>query len=242
MIGNDPARVVEREPTIASLRACGADRFDPVGFRFIEALSERASACPSTIRPLLEGRLARAMTDYLERFERARTEAREALAGAGERFPEAATALRQRGDNGDFGGLRQLLARLEARGRSSPLAALLDEIGRHSPDDELRSVERFRATWSRLAVERRLSRSFAQAPENAGPLNSEHLVLRSLGLMRDTSPDYLASFMSWVDALFWLEQLAADPVAAGTLPAQESAARRKRRPPSQTPLPRRSRP
>jgi hypothetical protein len=40
-------------------------------------------------------------------------------------------------------------------------------------------------------------------------MNSQHLVLRSLQRMRDIAPDYLQGFMSYVDALIWLEQ--ADP-------------------------------
>lgn len=211
-IDGDPACRSGHDRTIDALRDRGADRFDPVGFRFIEALAERTASCEKAARPLLEIRLARALADYVERFERAEAEAGKTLADASTRFPEAATALARHCGRGDFGGMRRLLARLQARGRPGALAALLDEIGRYAPEAELKSVERFRTTWSRLAVERRLRHAFAQAPDNAGPLNSEHLVLRSLGLMRETSPDYLANFMSWVDALFWLEQAAGDPV------------------------------
>jgi hypothetical protein len=46
----------------------------------------------------------------------------------------------------------------------------------------------------------------AQAPQNAGPINSHMLVLRSLGLMRDISPDYLNRFMAHVDTLLCLEE------------------------------------
>ncbi|HSW05521.1 DUF2894 domain-containing protein, partial [Aquabacterium sp.] len=35
---------------------------------------------------------------------------------------------------------------------------------------------------------------------------SHALVLRSLTLMRELSPDYLSRFMSHIDALLWLEQ------------------------------------
>ncbi len=44
-------------------------------------------------------------------------------------------------------------------------------------------------------------------PENAGPLNSHHLVHRSLLLMRDLSPEYLNRFMTYVDTLLWVDQL-----------------------------------
>ena len=45
-----------------------------------------------------------------------------------------------------------------------------------------------------------------QAPKNAGPINSHVVALRSLALMRDTSPDYLNRFMSYVDTLLCLDQ------------------------------------
>ena len=74
-----------------------------------------------------------------------------------------------------------------------------------------------RSTWSRLSADRRLTQSLAKVPENAGPLNSQHLVHRALTQMRELSPEYLHHFMAQVDALLWLEQAASPapaPVAA----------------------------
>lgn len=99
---------------------------------------------------------------------------------------------------------------------ASPLAELLAHIGQHTHEPlELKSVARFHETWSRLSAEQQLTQTLAQAPENAGPMNSQHLVLRSLQAMRDIAPDYLQGFMSYVDTLIWLEN--ADPTkrAAG---------------------------
>ena len=64
----------------------------------------------------------------------------------------------------------------------------------------------FRNTWSKLNAERQLTQALSQAPENAGPLNSHLLVLQSLKAMRETSPEYLRRFMSYVDALLWLDR------------------------------------
>lgn len=111
----------------------------------------------------------------------------------------------------------------------SQLAALLDDLSRHSlslesplpdtpappprpvnrpnPQPELKAVAYFREAWSRLSTEQQLTQTLAQAPENAGPMNSQHLVLRSLQNMRDISPDYLQGFMTYVDTLIWLEQI-----------------------------------
>lgn len=71
---------------------------------------------------------------------------------------------------------------------------------------ELRSAQRFRETWERLGAEETVVRATHRAPENAGPLNSHMLVLRTLGLMRELSPHYLRRFLSHTETLLWLEQ------------------------------------
>lgn len=231
--GMDPGVLID------ALRARNAERFDPVGFRFIEALARRAAAHRIEARRILDRRLAKALAEYGERFDRAECEARDTLARGTARFPEAGDALRQHCDARDFGGLHRLLAKLETQGGSGPLAELLAHIGRHTPEGaaggphatgavvepqgELKSLRYFRSTWSRLSVDQQLSHAFAQAPENAGPLNSHFLVLQSLKRMRDISPEYLEQFMSYVDALLWLDQ--AD---SGRSPPRKNAVRGER--------------
>lgn len=95
---------------------------------------------------------------------------------------------------------------------SNPLADLLAHITQHASEQpeapQLRSIARFQDTWARLSTEQQLTQTLAQAPENAGPMNSQHLVLRSLQRMLDIAPDYLQSFMSYIDTLIWLESAA----------------------------------
>ena len=71
---------------------------------------------------------------------------------------------------------------------------------------ELKTIRRFRNTWSKLSADTQLTQALAQAPKNAGPINSHMLVLRSLALMREISPDYLSRFMSYADTLLCLDQ------------------------------------
>lgn len=224
--------------TIEALRAGGGAGFDPAGFRFLEAMARRAGAGAGG-EPAAQ-RLAAAVAAFGKRFTQARADADAALAEALARFPAAADALRQQHDAGDFGGLRRLVAGLAAREGNAPLTGLLDHIRRHAaaPSNaaaeaagvsvaartELKSMHYFRSTWSRLSVDRQMSIAFAQAPENAGPLNSHFLVLRALGQMRDTAPAYLEQFLSYADALLWLDQAESNRTAA-----QKPAARDKKR-------------
>ena len=111
-----------------------------------------------------------------------------------------------------------------AKPEPSPLAELLEHLGRHAADapppsgatrgntpPELKTLRYFRSTWTRLATDQRLTQALAQVPDNPGPLHSQHLVHRALTLMRELSPDYLQHFMAQVDALLWLEQAQAAP-------------------------------
>ncbi|WP_265949139.1 DUF2894 domain-containing protein [Dechloromonas sp. A34] len=217
-----PLPDIAPDAMIDALRARGANRFDPVRFRFIEALARRAATQPASVKHILEGKLAKLLLDYSARLELARNQAGDALAHSTGQFPAAADDLRQHHEAGDLGGLQRLIARLEAQGRS-PLAELLAHIGQHPPEvpfdgsaiapraaieppGELKALSYFRSTWSQLSVDQQLTQALAQVPDNAGPLNSHRLALQSLKLMRDVSPDYLKRFMSYVDALFWLDQ------------------------------------
>ena len=75
-------------------------------------------------------------------------------------------------------------------------------------EEELRSVRRFRRLWGSVEALQQLDHAAARRPANAGPLNSHVLVLRSLALMRELSPDYLRRFLVRIEALQWLERAA----------------------------------
>lgn len=213
---------------IETLRARGAARFDPAGFHFIEALARRAATQREAVAGVLERRLADALAAFGERFERAAQAADASTEHAALKFPASATLLAQCREAGDFAGLGRLIARLEARAGANPLAELVAALGRHASEDrdtgasgharpELKAMAYFRDTWSRLSVDRQLSQALAQAPENAGPLNSQFLVLQALTAMRDISPDYFRQFMTYADTLLWLDQTddSPDPARKG---------------------------
>ena len=178
--------------TLEAWRQRGADRLDPVRFRFIEALARRAAAHEGEARRLLDERL--------ERLLAAHGAALEKLEPPKKKMTPAAPAE---------GGLAALLAHVAER------TGVAEGATRSASD--LKSLRYFRSTWSRLSADRRLNQSQAKVPENAGPLNSQHLVHRAITLMRDASPDYLNRLMAYVDTLSWIEQANANappPTAA----------------------------
>lgn len=223
---------------INGLRAQGAHRLDPVRFHYLETLAGRLEALDAAVRRVLEARLENALATYATDFEQAKADAHAAMAQLSADHPETAAELQEKFDAGDFRGLREAAAKRKENpppdSSAAPsslaeltryLAAQFPEHGAGSLDErfgspvELKTIRRFRDTWTRLSVEKQLSRAIEQGPANAGPLNSHRLVLRALGLMRDLSPAYLGRFMSYVDALLWLDQGDGDPK-----PVQKSAA------------------
>ncbi|CAN7660480.1 DUF2894 domain-containing protein [Variovorax sp. LjRoot130] len=176
---------------IDARRERGDHRFDPVRFRFIEALARRAAAHGGDARRILDDRVAKLLAAYDEDLERA---------------PRADSTTTQ-----------------EGQPHRGALAALVDHVARHASSSrgdgaalDSKTLSYFRNTWSRLSADRRLTQSLATVPQNAGPLNSRHLVHRSLMLMRELSPEYLHRFMSYVDALQWIDQANGGSASAGT--------------------------
>lgn len=172
-----------------ALRERGVDRRDPVRFRVVESLARRAAAHAGAARRALDARVAA----LVERLAAANDEP------AAPPVPRAPRGL-----------LAELVAQA-ARAKSAPVLvppARARDAGLHTtpaaPDP--RTLQFFQRTWSRLSATQRLAQSRAALPDNAGPLNSQHLVHRSLTLMQSLSPEYLERFVAYVDALQWLEQ------------------------------------
>jgi hypothetical protein len=203
----------------AHLRDEGGERFDAAGWHYLDTLARRAAGHEGSVRQLLEAKLERAAAAFAGRFAKARAAAAELLAAACEAHPQAGAELQRLYADGDFQGLRQLRATLEARLQCAALGALVARLEpaaavapRHppaqhaaSPTLELKTVRESRATWARLSVDKQLAQAMKQGPKNAGPINSHMLVLRSLAMMQEISPDYLGRMVSYADTLLFLD-------------------------------------
>ncbi|MFJ1300805.1 DUF2894 domain-containing protein [Pseudomonadota bacterium AL_CKDN230030165-1A_HGKHYDSX7] len=122
----------------------------------------------------------------------------------------------------DTSPLAQLLAAFAAPGDTRP-AEHAAHPGHRYP--ELPLLDQLRELWSHLSADQQVRHSEALVPDNAGPLNSSHLVHRSLALMRELSPEYLRRFLLYADALSWMEQLDSALTAAREPAAKKGAAR-----------------
>ncbi|MBR7914776.1 DUF2894 domain-containing protein [Burkholderia vietnamiensis] len=172
-----------------------ADRLDPVRFHRLDALARRTAALDGDARALLDARLATLLDAFAA-----------IVARASEDVNASATATAAA-----RGALAGLVARLARDAQAD----------RRGIDPEL--IDYFRATWSKVRTEQQYRQSLDQVPRNAGPLNSNSLVHRSLATMRELSPDYLQQFLSYIDALAWLEDLAGGPPPDKDAPRAKAA-------------------
>lgn len=204
----------------------GADRVDPVRFRFLQAMARRSAVLDGLARQLLDERLAGHLNAYGQLLDA------EADANAdGERDAElAAEPSAERNApppaepaNDAPSTLAGLLAYLADPGPDAPDGEPTwnrDALGLREAYPDVQMLEYFRAVWSRVSADRQVRQSQQQVHKNAGPLNSNQLVHRALSLMRELSPGYLQQFLSYTDALMWMEQ-----IHAATAPAPKDAAR-----------------
>lgn len=182
-LSNAPVALLE------SLRMAGAARWDAVGWHYIESLARRSGGHSGPAQALLNEKLNKALVQFKSRMDAA---------------APASSAAQQ---------------------APSPLAALLSDMAQHAPvvqaglssppghalqtttwRADSPQVQQFKKQLSQISVQKQVSQAMAQAPQNAGPINSHMLALRSLGLMRDASKDYLNRFMGYVDTLLCLEE------------------------------------
>ena len=154
--------------------------------RFAQALARRADAHAGAARRMLDDRLA-------------------ALTAA----PVASHDERAPAQPSRRGALAELVAHA-AREKAAPVLGSATRPREAAPEKaaapDTRTLQFFQRTWSRLSAEQRLAQARATLPDNAGPLNSHHLVHRARTLMHELSPEYLERFVGYIDALQWLEQ------------------------------------
>lgn len=181
------SRTPDVQATLAAWRERAADRLDPVRFRFIEALARRSADHSGEVRVHLDHKLSKLLQAYGADVERAESGAHDSPAVATPNDPPAQP-------------LAELMAYIAGQASG-------DTAHQPSSYPELPVIDYFRETWSKVSTNRQLRQSQEDVPENAGPLNSSHLAHRALSLMRELSPGYLRQFLSYVDALSWMEQI-----------------------------------
>lgn len=188
---------------IERLRQAGAAGVDVVQWHYIETLATRSRSQSEHTQALLQAKLQAALVNLEIRMTAANQSPAEPAAAI---TPSPMTLL-----------LQEMAPPPPA---TVPSKARFLETHRESP-----RVQQFRKQLRKISVQKQVSHAIAQAPQNAGPINSHMLVLRALGLMRELSPDYLQRFMAYVNTLVVLEN-AVEP-ATGKAVARKTTSARK---------------
>lgn len=226
------------QTTLAAWREQGADALDPLRFHLIDTMARRAATQEGGARKILDARVRDLVDGYASKVAKA------GAAGTSETHAEAktranaGTALAASATPKQSADIAP--AMLQSAVPANPASHLVDLINyfhqqtaasdahrtlrkvalQRSTYPELPEIDYFRDALSKVSTNRQVRQSLERVPENAGPLNSDHLVHRSLLMMRDLSPGYLQHFLAYVDGLSWMEQ-----VNAFNLPVSKPTAR-----------------
>lgn len=186
------------------LRLAGAAGVDAVQWHYIETLAARSRNQSKQAQALLQAKLQAALAHLDMR-----------MAAANQSPAEPAAAITP-------SPMTLLLQEMAPPPATLSGKASFLEAHRESP-----RVQQFRKQLRKISVQKQVSYAIAQAPQNAGPINSHILVLRALGLMRELSPDYLQRFVAYVNTLMVLEN-AVTPTATKTVSRKTSSPRKPR--------------
>lgn len=240
----DVAPVLDMASQLAEWRARGADRIDPVRFHLIDALARKAAGQGGAARRVLDARLGDLIAAYEKMLEQAGVGTAAADRAAPARTAEPASESAPASTPIPAHAPAPVPAPEPARARATrPLVDLLNYIHKQTAEadahrtlrkvalqratyPELPEIDYFRDALSKVSTNRQVRQSLERVPENAGPLNSNHLVHRSLLMMRELSPGYLRHFLAYVDGLSWMEQVNAFGMPMGKDAVKPGAARK----------------
>lgn len=218
----------------------GADRLDPVRFRFLQAMARRTAALQGLARQQLEDKLDTHLRAYAQLLEAVEPDASTMDSVEASEPPSPPSSHRPSHPSSHAPSTSaEASPAASATSQSAPaaLTQLLayltypdapdndptwdrDALGLRAAYPDVQMLEYFRGVWSRVSADRQVRQSQEQVHKNAGPLNSNQLVHRALSLMRELSPGYLQQFLSYTDALMWMEQ-----IQAATAPAPKESTR-----------------
>lgn len=213
--------------TLAALRDAQADRFDPVRFRLIQALADKAIGQRPAVAGALAGKAQQALSGYLDAYGAARDRASAEINRLTASQPDA---VPEQGKLSPLAALTQDLAR--RRGGLGSRSALEEELWRQEQEIQDRvpgtdawdqtQVHEFRESLLQRQSERRMARALRDGPDSPGPLNSQALIIKSLALMQALSPAYAHRFVAYMDSLLVLGE-----EVQVTAPAKPKGGRRK---------------
>ncbi|RBW48633.1 DUF2894 domain-containing protein [Marinobacter sp. F3R11] len=185
---------------LEELRHSGADRFDPVRFRYLQACERRLRSKALQHGPHWQ-KLEQAVSEYQARLKPSEQ-------------PEPAPAPRE---PSLMSTLLDALNQTTEAPATTPRSALEQRIfgateepspaSGTAPPQPLKAMARAKADQSTHALQERIQQAIESTPKDAGPMNAHRLVSRAIAEMQKLSPEYLNHFVNYTDTLMVLEKL-----------------------------------
>ncbi|PCM44835.1 DUF2894 domain-containing protein [Marinobacter sp. ANT_B65] len=186
--------------TLEELRHSGANRFDPVRFRYLEACEQRLRGKDLQNGPHWQ-KLEQAVSEYQARLKTSEQ-------------PEPASAPPE---PSPLSTLLNALNQPAEAPATTPRSALEQRIfgateepssasGTGTPQP-LKAMARAKADQSTHALHDRIQQAIESTPKDAGPMNAHRLVSRAIAEMQKLSPEYLNRLVNYTDTLMVLEKL-----------------------------------
>jgi Protein of unknown function (DUF2894) len=120
---------------IAALKERGEHRFDPVGFRCVEAVANRLAAYTEPVTEQLVARAREALRSYTQRLASAREDAAAQLISGSKLYPQQASVLRQHFERCEYREIKHLMLRLQPSGSAKLVAQLSASLSGYHPGD-----------------------------------------------------------------------------------------------------------
>jgi len=191
-------------PQLEELRNSGADKADPVRFRYLEALALRLRA-KGLQHTRYWQKLEQAVADYQAKFVSSAPPSQTIEARAPSLLSDLMDRLNQTLDAPAIdprSTLEQLVFGTPEEGSASTQHAAT--AGTLQP---LKAMARVKAGRGEQVLQDRIRHAIEHAPKDAGPINAHRLVSRAMAEMQKLSPAYLNRFVSYTDTLMALERM-----------------------------------
>jgi hypothetical protein len=219
-------------PALDKLKKMRAHHFNPVHFCFIESMAEKALQHRRSVANIIEKKALQALSDYVKEYVIENTSFQKCTASL---YVQKKYSQNNK-NQGRLAKLTQEMFQSSNAEAFVSKPTLEDELRQQEKDvmhsvtftetdkstdnnsdlsvneqsktgyNELSIMRHFRQSKVKHNSERLLARTLQEGPEDAGPLNSQALIIRSLTTMRDLSPGYINRLVSYMDTLLWLEQ------------------------------------
>jgi len=187
-------------------------KHNPVQFRFIESMAGKALQYNSPVAEVITKKAIQALSNYLNNSP-SQKKITESISHSHIIKSELAklTEAMLQSDNSEI-VVSQLTFEDELKQQEKEImhsmgeASSSTETQNQGSHNDLSIMRQFRQSQVKHLSERQLTRTIEEGPEDAGPLNSQALIIRSLTIMQELSPSYINRFVSYIDTLLWLEQ------------------------------------